>query len=71
MVHLSLPWYLFALCYWLKDGQVNQLSDGTGGKIIQEASEKVFLFLRKDRGRDKVSFLLPVFEKCVREAVVL
>ena len=70
LVHLSFPWYLFALCYWLRDGQVNQLSGGTGGKIIRGFWES-FVLLRKDRGRDIFSFLLAVSEKCLRKAVVL
>lgn len=39
--------------------------------MFQEVFETVFLLLRKDRGRDILSFLLPVLGKCVREAVTL
>lgn len=70
LVHLSLPWPLFVLCcHWFRGGQVNQSSNRTGGKFFQEALGKVFLLLRKDRGSNLVSFLLPVFEKFVKEAM--
>lgn len=72
LVHLSLPWPLIVLCcHWFRNGQVNQSPNRTGGKFFQEDFEKVvLLFLRKDRGKNTVSFLLPGFEKFVKQATV-